>query len=208
LDWSEDGATDVVIKIRTSSSSHTRNMTNEPQFELDYNMTNLGRVHFERIEDVGYFYINDEFITTIEYNIQLQTRAISIPVALHTQPEHNDIAPFSNWYYWGYDNWVIRQVKSMTEGALTSAINAAILGCLAVGEEIISFIGAAGDLADIFQFLASTVDCYGLDIHYVSRYTECDILQWYGVEPVVFSDGTYTVYDTEQDTFQKSTTHY
>ena len=74
LDWSEIGASDVVIIFNKNTEETTRMISNqEPSVRLSYYMENVGEVYFERIGDIGYYYENGEFITEIVYNASRPT---------------------------------------------------------------------------------------------------------------------------------------
>lgn len=211
LDWSEYGARNVSLKYYPSSVTKIKTVDNSPRMELSYDLDNVGEIHFERIDDVGYFYIDNTLATIIIYNSHSNSRAISLPVALRSQPG-NAASGFSSWYYWAVEDWYITNAKALAQSAILGAINSAIMGSLTMFTYIqraYDYYSRASDMLTYFNLTASyySDDLFAVTVVYNSQYSQCNILHWYGVEIIQFDDSSFTTYDID-DHFQKQASHY
>lgn len=211
LDWSKIGARNVKITYKENQSILSRAILNEPSVEIEYDLDGYGKVYFERIDNVGYFYINNEFITNVTYNSDIRTNTVSLNELIadyYSAPASG----FSTFNYWAKEGWIIREVKELTENVTVALISTAITGSLSNFPILAGIYNTVEEAEEIYEYWEVTLgrnklNIYGYTLFYNSQYFECNILHWYGVVLAQFDDSTYNK-GTVVEPFEKATKHY
>ena len=199
VDWSEAGFSNVQIIYRNNQENANVSLylLNRPSIEIDYIIDETGdAVHFERIGDIGYIYINEDLLTTIEFDEQQMTRAsVNIPDNIRTY-DGPDEPGFSDFYYVKQTSWKINefgkmflnsQANSMILTALYNAIIAAAIPFSPIALIAANITVAAGRMYSkistypSIQSILTNDALNGVDIMYKSFNNQCDILAWYGM---------------------------
>lgn len=217
IDWSSAGFEDVVIRINKDAYSPNVRGTdsNEPCIEIDYILSSTNeRIHFERIGDIGYHYVDDVLITTVIFGEgNSNMRAIYVDPDLRTL----NVKPadgFSNFYYSGYYTWEIQAAEDYFQGAaddyVISLIVNAIITVLLPGGLItvtartgvnaaISINNYLRGLNDASEFFGDLGQLYGVDVIYGSYHGQCDILAWYGTKAFVMTKDKVIKEDSNEE---------
>lgn len=208
LDWSNNGMENVKIVYR-SKSTNIRTLISKPSVEVDFVQSSTGKkVHFERIDNIGYYYEDGKLITTIEYGTHDNLR-LTIPNSAKSQSTTAG-AGFSTFYYCGYRTWIARQIRNLGQSSIVSLFTGGILGALSA--KLVSAVVNASDLAisiyNNYEALNTLVDdFYAVDVEYRSLNVQCNILEWYGVQ-VYQATTNFGTLSGAKSSFKKGQNHY
>jgi hypothetical protein len=224
VDWSSAGFEDVVIRINKDSYSPNARSSdsNEPCIEIDYILSSTGeRIHFERIGDIGYHYVDDVLITTVIFGEgNPNTRVIQVDKeikAIDLKPRDG----FSNFYYSGYYTWEIQAAEDYFRGSaddyvISLILNAIITVLLPGGLITVTVRTGVNAALNIFNFLKGLNDAsqffgdlgqiYGVDVIYGSYHGQCDILAWYGTKAFVMTKDK-VIAKTSNNQFDQNPNH-
>lgn len=207
IDWEGSGFKDVKITVRDTPNYARSSGDTEPSVEIDYVIEKTGEVvHFERIGNEGYHYVNGELITTMSFSeVNINSRAVTVPTSIRDL----GFAPasgFSNFYYAGYYTWevkalknyIVSELQSQAESMIVEAIIAALPGGLITilatkaydaASDIYGFLTSASSIASYFD----GVDFNAVDVLYGSYNGQCNILAWYGYKAFVINNSNTIV---------------
>lgn len=204
VDWSDAGFSNVQITYRNNQENTNVSLylLNRPSIEIDYTIDETDdAVHFERIGDIGYIYINEDLLTTIEFDEQQMTRAsVNIPSQIRTFDGPGG-SGFSDFYYVKQTSWRINAFEQLfyeeLDSYVVSTIVAAIIGAYAAPIVVISYhvystaqdmVGYLNTLLNISSILTDD-KLNGVDLMYRSFNNQCDILGWYGGGSYMLQNG-------------------
>lgn len=206
IDWSEVGFTDVQVTVRKQNKLIPEtNVLFEPSLELDFVIESTQeQIHFERIDDTGFYFSNDELVTTIEFG-SINGIGINIPNSIKNLG-YPATSGFSNFYYSGYTRWVVKKIAQMAAEDAIGAITSAIIG--AYGAYIVQWTQKAAKAAsDIYNALkvGDTLKeyddgLYGADVSYARYNGQCNILAWYGYKAFVLDPDNNSEVDLDKST--------
>lgn len=211
------GASNVELIYRDVSNNGNRTMSAEPCVILSFEMENVGDVYFERISDVGYHYINGELVSKVLYNTTSNQRSIGMPSNITSSYYASPASGFSTFNYWAYEDWLVEFVRDMVTDEIISALTGGIIGSFARFSMYYDIV-TKSSVAEAAEYCftvwdlycsATSEDFFGATLFYNSQNTSCNILHWYGVRMVTFSNNNYTNSNYwETKSFVKNTNPY
>ena len=169
-------------------------------------------IYFERIGNIGYFYVDGILCSISEYGIKSNARTIvQIPSSISSltiTPATN----FSTFYHSGSEDWVAREIQDMIYGEAIDFLVATFIGGLP------SYIALLTQdtydmITDLYDYCTSydnftNKDLYGVTVFYGSYHKECNILGWYGTKIYSLKKGSLTQIDVTSGTpFKKNPRH-
>lgn len=198
-----DAYEDVRILVR-ENLPQTRNANKLPDLELDYRIKSTNQsVHFERIDTTGYYYVDGQLITTVDYNSeQISRRIVTIPNGIKTLPGEIPVSGFSSYYYSGHQYFTIRNLQpyflnKLKEEAISLMVSG-LIGALPGYFLIVALRDVyvlASDFWDYIDLIWMTVDVFegldfsGVDVFYGSYHGQCNALAYYGYSAYPVIDG-------------------
>ena len=206
VDWSDLGFSNVTITFRENSNENTRALMTEPSVEIDFIIDETNeQVHFERIGNTGYHYIDGVLCRESEYGM-VTRQSVTIPSAYRTLSQKHDTG-WSNYSMVGYQTWVVRQLTGVAQSAITSMFVTAITGGLTVINVVQNAISDVASLVyGLYELSNKPDEMYAVNFEYRSQYVECNILHYYGLRVAQYNQSFTSIQGCT--TLRESLSHY
>lgn len=210
VEWKDSGFSNVIMTYR---SSLLRISDNTPTFEMNMTIDSTQeKVYFERIGDIGYFYINEILISTVEYNDMTSdnvSRAVTVPNSIRNLG-FSAGSGFSNYYYSGQNDWIARAIQSMVQDKAISFLITTLCGGMPA--YVVGFANSAYSSASLLWSIANSKDLFsdgnlrGVSIIYTSYNSQCTILTYRATKTYLLKKAWSNEIDTTtgKDFYQSS----
>lgn len=184
LDLTEQGYLDVKIVYNKDNAKTLRNNLT-PIMTLDMIIESTGeKIHYERIKQMGFFFVNNVLESTVEYGTNSRGRA-TIPSTI-MQLNFSAGSGFSTYYYSGSEDWIANQIKGMAKdkaiglliSALTGSLPAYIAGMITSAHKFASDLYDFATLGNVWSDNALRA----VSVFYGSYNSQCNILAYYGAK--------------------------
>ena len=216
LNWTEYGYTFVSVEFNNKNEKATSNYSlmgnNEAQVIVRMSKETGEKIYFERVGNIGYFYIDGILRAISEYGIGSNSRTI---VQIPSSIQNLGIAPadkFSTFYHSGSVDWVAREIEDMIYDEAIDFLVATFIGGLPsyialLTRDTYEMITELYDYCTFYDNFTNK-DLHLVTVFYGSYHKECNILGWYGTKIYSLKRGSLTDIDVGSgQVFKKNPRH-